>query len=506
MAFNNVIPGLKLPVGAWMPDQPDYANPGSITALNVIPAAASYRPFPSLLSVTGALTARAQGGFYAKRSDGTPVIFAGDATKLYRLSGTTWSDVSRTVGGAYTCPADGYWQFVQFGPLVIAVNGGPDAAQKFNIESDTNFSALGGSPPASPRYIMVVGDFVVLMHTTHGNTYVEWSGINNAETWTASATTLADAQQLPDGGRIMGGSGGQYGIIVQEHAVRRMSFVGSPFVFQFDKIHDQVGSAIDYCVTTAPGGRVFFIDRIGVNMLQVDQLTPIGAMRIDRSFWNHPSYGINQNYLYRTSTAINPAWKLWAVSVVSALSTDGTPDLIWLYQWDVDRWSIAKPGPHEMIVSLATATAGQTLETLDTFGSLEAQTLSFDSYLWAGISRPIMGGFLTTHAFGFFEGPALEATIDTTEGDIFSGRKGELQWLRVLVDGSSPTAAMGTRANLSDAVSWGEAKARNPTNGLNGNFRSTARYHRARITIPAASTWDHVQGIVDIQGTARGYR
>jgi hypothetical protein len=29
-------------------------------------------------------------------------MFAGDATKLYLLSSTTWSDVSRTVGGAYT--------------------------------------------------------------------------------------------------------------------------------------------------------------------------------------------------------------------------------------------------------------------------------------------------------------------------------------------------------------------------------------------------------------------
>src|SRR5689334_11176014 len=100
-----------IPVGPWMPDTPDYQNQGSTGALNVIPKAQSYGPFPSFAGITNALSARCQGAIFARKSDGSGVIFAGNATKLYRLSGATFSDVSRLAGGAYATPADGGWAF-----------------------------------------------------------------------------------------------------------------------------------------------------------------------------------------------------------------------------------------------------------------------------------------------------------------------------------------------------------------------------------------------------------
>src|SRR5437763_11867759 len=112
-----------IPVGPWAPDVPDLGNAGSTEGLNVIPKAQSYGPFPSFASITNALSARCQGAIFARKSDGTGVIFAGSATKLYRLSSVTFSDVSRLVGGAYSCPADGMWSFVQFGSLIYAFNG-----------------------------------------------------------------------------------------------------------------------------------------------------------------------------------------------------------------------------------------------------------------------------------------------------------------------------------------------------------------------------------------------
>ena len=35
--------------GEWMPDQPDYANPGAITAKNCYPAQNSYKPLHGLV-------------------------------------------------------------------------------------------------------------------------------------------------------------------------------------------------------------------------------------------------------------------------------------------------------------------------------------------------------------------------------------------------------------------------------------------------------------------------
>ena len=75
-----------IPVGPWEPDTPDLASGGSSEALNVIPASRSYRPFPSFAAVSGGLGARCQGAIFVRKADGSGVVFAGDATKLYRLS------------------------------------------------------------------------------------------------------------------------------------------------------------------------------------------------------------------------------------------------------------------------------------------------------------------------------------------------------------------------------------------------------------------------------------
>jgi hypothetical protein len=57
----------RIPIGPWSPDLPDLENPGSLEALNVIPAAKSYRPLPSFASVSNALTARAQGAIFVRK-------------------------------------------------------------------------------------------------------------------------------------------------------------------------------------------------------------------------------------------------------------------------------------------------------------------------------------------------------------------------------------------------------------------------------------------------------
>ena len=40
---------MQIPFGEWLPDQPEYLNPGANTANNVYFAAQSYKRFPSLV-------------------------------------------------------------------------------------------------------------------------------------------------------------------------------------------------------------------------------------------------------------------------------------------------------------------------------------------------------------------------------------------------------------------------------------------------------------------------
>src|SRR5262245_22695944 len=111
-----------VPAGEFMPDQPDLGN-SCITATNVITAKFGYRRFQGFNPTTAALNARAQGFLTTRSASGAVYNFAGTASKLYQYTqGTTFSDVTRLAGGAYSAPADGWWEFAQFGELIFAVN------------------------------------------------------------------------------------------------------------------------------------------------------------------------------------------------------------------------------------------------------------------------------------------------------------------------------------------------------------------------------------------------
>src|SRR5689334_23635213 len=106
----------------YRPDVSDYEGQATRNILNVIPRGDGYGPFPSFSAYTAALPSPCRGAFYALKSDGTVVTFAGTATRLYRLNNTdfTWTDVSRG-GAAYpVLSASSQWQFAQTGNLVFA--------------------------------------------------------------------------------------------------------------------------------------------------------------------------------------------------------------------------------------------------------------------------------------------------------------------------------------------------------------------------------------------------
>ena len=327
-----------IPVGPWAPDTPELQNQGSTEALNVIPAAASYRPFPGFGAISTALGARAQGAFFARKADASGVVFAGDATKLYRLSATTFSDASRVAGGAYACPADGRWSFLQFGSNVLAFDGF-DAPQVFNIETDANFSALGGAPPTA-LYPCIAGDFVMTGNQPTARARVQWSAINNAASWATSQTTQASQQDLPDGGWITGLVGIEYGaIIFQEFAIRRASYEGPPLIFRFSRISDGLGCSLPGSIA-AFRDLAFFCDRSGFFMLQSGvQITPIGEQRVNNEFWAL----LDQSNLTRITAAIDPVNSLYAIAFPDRSASNGNPNHLFIYNWAIDRWAHIQP-------------------------------------------------------------------------------------------------------------------------------------------------------------------
>jgi hypothetical protein len=474
-----------IPIGEYRPDLPALDNPGATLALNLLPGPTSYAPLPSLSPLSSALAARCQGAFAARDSAGNVSNFAGTATGLYRLVGTGWSNVTRTVGGPYNTPIDGAWRFAQFGKLVIGVNG-VDAPQKWTLGATTAFAALGGTPPVG-ACIATVRDFVVIGRIGDTPGRVQWSAINNAESWTPSAATQADFQDLPDGGWVQGIVGGEAGIVLQERAIKRMTYVGTPLVFQIDEIARGRGAAAPGSIATFER-TTFFLDNDGFYALTgADQLTPIGAQRVDKTFWKQ----VDQRYLHRVSAAIDPIGKLYVLAYPAAGNVGGRPNRLMIYNWTADRWSEAEIETE--LVHTALSESSYTLDGLNAVSAtLDGLPFSLDSRAWTG-GLILLSAFDGLNRVSLFTGPNLEARAETGEGQLAEGSQALITAVRPLVDGGSVTVQVGTRDRPDASVSWSAPSPRN-VYGL-CPLRAHGRYHRARVTVAAGGSWTHLQGL-----------
>ena len=459
-----------VPVGEYLPDQPDLANK-AITATNVFPWATGYISVPALTAISTALTARCQGTFFARDTSGNVFNFAGDATKLYELAaGNSYSDVSRTVGGAYACPSDGDWEFTQWGQTVIAVNG-VDAAQKITL-SAANFQALGGSPPIA-RHIDIIRDFVVMGNVSGTPNRVQWSAINDSEDWTPSATTQSDFQDIANSGWVQKIIGGEYGLVFGEYGVWRMTYVGGAVIFQFDQIEKRRGlyapqSAIGH------GNFTFYLSDDGFYMTAgAGNSIPIGDGKIDRTFLNDLQ---SANY-FRISAAIDPIRKLYLVAYPGSGASGGNPNKILAYNWVYKKW--AGPISVDVEVLARFASLGYTLDGLDAVSSsIDALSHSLDSRVWTGGAQTL-AAFNTSHKLGTFSGTAMDATVDTGEVQHFQGRRAHVNHIRPIVDSNAASITLGTRNRQADTRSYGSASSQ--ASDGHCDVRSNARYHTYRI-------------------------
>jgi hypothetical protein len=485
-----------LPFAEFLPDRPDFKNPGSPNIKNALPIAGGYKPLYDLSTTTNALTARCQGHFSCFDSSGNTINFAGDATKLYRLSSATWSSAG---GSTYATAADSQWRFTQWGQTVIATNFA-DNIQVANIASG-NFADLSGSPPKA-RYIATVGrarEFLVVANTYDASDLsqpqrVRWAGIGTSTSWTIAASTQADKQDLQgDGGWINGLVGGEYGLVVMERAVWRMDYVGSPTVFEFREIEKRRGTQFPGSVV-AFGDRAFWIGDDGFYTCNGAQVLPIGAEKVDRFLLSN----LDLSNASRISSAVDPVNKLVIWAIPTSAAATGTCDKLMIYNWALDRWSHADVTVEFIAPSL---TVGYTLEQLDNISSsLDALPFSLDSRAYTG-GKVTLAGFDSSHKLGYFNGSALTATLETTEQQLTPYQRSLLQTIRPLVSGTSATVTCYPvyRDALTSAYTVDSAASVN-TDGIAPVMRD-ARYHRVRVTVSGGFT--DAQGC-DVEFTATG--
>ena len=100
----------------WLPDQP--ANAGSLNdAKNVFPVGIGYGAFPSAEYYSNAASEPLNAIFVAKYGNEVQV-FAGGATKLFKMDNTTLNLADVSKAGGYG--GNSTWKFEQFGKVVLA--------------------------------------------------------------------------------------------------------------------------------------------------------------------------------------------------------------------------------------------------------------------------------------------------------------------------------------------------------------------------------------------------
>lgn len=347
----------------WKPDVSDYQGASSQVISNVLSKGDGYGPFPSFAALSASLPGPCRGYFYALNADGTITIFAGTATKLYKMSNTdfTWSDVSLGAG-SYTSVSAGYnWVFIQFNKWVFATQQNA-VLQVFDLSSPATFvNALGSPPQAS--YVTAINRFLVLSGLASPNVYrVQWSGLDNVNASTSwdNVTAQSNFQDMADGGLTRGVSGGdQYGIVFQDSTIRSMTFnPGSPEVFDFYKMSEKEGIFAPQSAVKA-GGSTYFISTQGFRSIAPGGVpAPIGKEKFDRTFFADVDAG-NLQFCMGAADPQAPRiyWAYKSQSGQAALF-----DKIIIYDWQLQR-AVLVSMSGQYLATLAKP--GVTLENLD---------------------------------------------------------------------------------------------------------------------------------------------
>jgi hypothetical protein len=388
-----------------------------------------------------------------------------------------------TVTFAYVTPTNQRWRFTQFGNVIIAANGG-NRLQGYNLNAAGTFQDLAADAPAS-RYVTVVRDFVVSGYV--GSDYpnrVQWSALGDESSWTNSATTQADFQDIPDGGSVVGITGGEFGLVFMDRSIHRMSYVGSPLVFQFDNISRNLGcyeanSIIQYAGTS------FFLTDDGFYACDGQKVIPIGNEKVNRYFYND----VDEGLLGLMSVAVDPFRKLiiWSYASVSS----ATPDKLLIFNFQTNKWS---SGTTTVSRVASSSSPAFTLEGLDIFGTLEQIGSSFDDRVWLGGKVQFAG--VRNAKVITFSGAPMTATIETGDVEI-PGTTSAITMAKPIVDNGSANVALFSRRLLNEQVVFGSQVVADSENRV--SIRGIGRYHRLQLT--PTGMWTSAVGTdIDLNG------
>lgn len=486
-----------VPFGEYRPDSASLNQGTTALARNVMPGpAGDYLPMPGLTTYSDALRTRCRGVIGVRASDLSTLTYAGTETSLWLASGRQWQEKN----AHYMLLSDEQWDFAQWRNTVIAAAwGNPIQTTVISAPGFTDLITSNRRPRA--RHVTTVNrDWVVL-----GNCWDSVDGDRPARVWylargnpadaDPNLTTQAGKEDLDaEDGSIQGMIGAEFGTIIMDRAIWRMTYEGGSTVYRFDKVVRNKG-----CISAGSvvgfGRIIFFWAEDGPYMFDGAQATPIGVGKVAATV------GAQMNSHARPwiSSAVFPRQTvvMWAIPTGSNIA-----DRIYLYNWTTGRWSYCE----QRVEMLFSAYSSSAFLDETEYANLLIDTPPFSDWLIDGTEFlggvPTLGAFTETHQMGFFNSSPMPATVETAEMSPFANRRASLTEVRPVIPGTNDVlVSVLQRDNL------GQSEVATAERGVNligsVNTWAQARYLRARVSIPNGFT--HALG-VDMDFKREGMR
>ena len=463
-----------IPIAGYAPDL-DPTTPGILTdCTSLIPTLKGYAGAPTASSIgADALAAACQGAAVCVDLDDTVRVFAGTSTKLYELSGTSWTDVARV--GDYSLGTDIRWCFSQFGNIGLAVSK-PTTLQASNTG---DFADVAGAPKAT--IVETVGQFVFLAdtnETTYGDSPDRWwcCAKGDYTDWSPDiATECATGRLTSTPGPIKAAKRfGDAMVLYKERAMFLGVYVGAPQVWDFREIPGEIGALGEYAVVNVgTSDNPLHIFMAADDFYQFNGSRPVKIGTPVRE----AVYGqMNRNLAYLSIAQHDPTKALIRFYYCST----GQPvlDKCVVYNYKTGKW-----GRDDRTIEMAFqyVSGGITYATLgnlySTYNDLPA--ISYDSSFWTA-RTPIPTVFNTSHQILTLTGQATTSSM--TSGDMGDEQRFSMlnrvipRWL------TKPTTASMInyyRDNLGDSLTTDQTT----TIDARGRFdvMREARWHRIRM-------------------------
>lgn len=374
-----------IPFAKYEPDRDPLSPESSRYISNVIPDGDTYIQAKSLFAQSSAANSQATGAYEYTTGSGANVTIVGSLTKAEKVTSSAVTDISR-VGGYTNAPSD-RWQFTQFGPDIIAVTG-RNADQPQRSVGGGVFADIGTSTdtPYGGKCIATLGDFVVMGNVVEHTTFtqklfrVHWSAIGDPTDWTVSATTQCGYQDLSaEYGEVKAIIGGEVGYIFQERAITRMTYVGSPVVFQFDTVVTNQG-AISHDAVIDANGLIYFLGQDGFYVFDGQSIQDIGDQQVNRTFLEN----LNDSYKYLVTAAYDPMHKAVVWSYPSGSNTTCNALLYYSLKKGPYKWSVVSDDTETIFTTNIDGDRPK-LGAIDTSHKVATQSgISNTSYVYTG--------------------------------------------------------------------------------------------------------------------------